>query len=432
MKFLRNRDKPDPQGYELADVTIYRGQRLHELELYLPATPATKTLIKDLKFRAIDAQTRQEDNAQETAEFPAVAPAVKRATPSNAKENDSSTDRDDMFAQAQEDEIGLIQTHRKLYEWDAPLALIQDQRSADTDLHTRDQDIFLKLKKLGHMRRIAQPECELVFDALAQLRQRQPHFSAVVDLVRQHLRLVLAQGKPLHLPPILLLGEPGVGKTHFIEQLAAALQLLLRRHGFDSATTGSTLTGSEKHWGNTSYGLMFEILCLNDIINPVVLLEELDKTHRNSAAPLHTLLEPVSAKQVTDLSVGITFDASSVSWIATANDASRIPASLRSRFIEFFILPPLGQQALEVAGHIAESVFLELNLPDIDRVPASITKLLAHLTAREQMQILKRAFASAFDDDRMCIEIRDIPSSALSDDNDDNLNQNEEKPRSIH
>jgi len=48
------------------------------------------------------------------------------------------------------------------------------------------------------------------------------------------------------------------------------------------------------------------------------------------------------------------------------------------------------------------------------------------------MQILKRAFASAFDDDRMCIEIRDIPSSALSDDNDDNLNQNEEKPRSIH
>ena len=169
------------------------------------------------------------------------------------------------------------------------------------------------------MRRIARPDSELVFDALKKLRESQPHFSAVIDLVQQHLRLSFAQGKPLHLPPILLLGEPGTGKTRFAQQLALALQTPMRRHGFDSATTESALMGSDKHWGNTTTGLMFELLCLNELINPIVLLDEIDKaskTHyRNSVAPLHTLLEPVSAGHVTDLSVGITFNASLVTWM---------------------------------------------------------------------------------------------------------------------
>lgn len=432
MAFFRDRDKPNPQGYELTDVVVYREERLHELELFLPATTATKTLVKDMKYRAMQAQTLKEAAA---LEVPTVAPSAKKTRLDHRKEDDCLAEREEMCARAQEDEIALIGTHRKVYEWDAPLALIEDKRSADTDLHTRDQKIFETLKKLGHMRRIARPESEHVFAALEMLRQRQPHYSAVVALVRQHLRLLLAQGKPPHLPAILLLGEPGVGKTHFTQQLASALQTPMRRHSFDNATTGPTLTGSDKHWGNTSYGLMFEILGLNEVINPVVLLDEIDKAsdtpHRNPAAPLHTLLEPISARQATDLSLGLRFDASFVTWIATANDPACIPASLRSRFTEFFILPPLGKQALQVAQYIAESVFQELNLPGMQPVPSSISKLLAHLTAREQIQLLKRAYASAFDDDRTCIDINDIPRSVINDD-DHGSNQEEEKPRLMH
>lgn len=418
MAFYRDRDKPNPPGYELADVIVYREQRLHEIELFLPATPTTKLMVRDLKDKAHKAQAQMETKALEPDEVAMVTPAAKKKTLSSRGEIESGGDRDEMRTRAQEDEIQLSETHRRVYEWDAPLSLIDNHRTPDQDAQKRDQEIFERLKKHGHMRRVARPDSDLVFDALALLRERQPHFSAVVDLVRQHLRLVFAQGKPLHLPPILLLGEPGGGKTHFIEQLAAALQTPMRRHCFDSASTGSTLTGSEKYWGNTSFGLLFELLCLNEIINPVVLLDEIDKAsgapHRNPTAPLHTLLEPVSAGQSTDLSVGLTFDASFVTWIATANDASRIQTSLRSRFIEFLILPPLGKQALEVAGYIAESVFQEMNLPDIERVPVNITKLLAHLTAREQMQLLKRAYASAFENRRTCIELNDFPSEVFS------------------
>jgi ATP-dependent Lon protease len=400
------------------DVTVYREQRLHELELFLPATQTTKSLLRNLKDKAHEAHAQLEAKALEQVEVSTVTPAAKKTRASNRGEIESGTERDEMRARAQEDEIHLSETHRRVYEWDAPLSLIENHRTPDQDAQKRDKDIFELLKKHGHMRRVARPDSDLVFDALALLRERQPHFSAVVDLVRQHLRLAFAQGKPLHLPPILLLGEPGVGKTHLTKQLAAALQTPMRRHGFDSATTGSTLTGSERHWGNTSYGLMFELLCLNEIINPVVLLDEIDKAsgapHRNPAAPLHTLLEPVSAGQSTDLSVGLTFDASFVTWIATANDASCIPASLRSRFIEFLILPPLGQHALQVARNIATSVFEEMNLQGIEPVPLSITKLLAHLTAREQIQLLKRAYASAFEKNITCIELNDFPNEIFS------------------
>ena len=63
-------------------------------------------------------------------------------------------------------------------------------------------------------------------------------------------------------------------------------------------------------------------------------------------------------------------------------------------------------------------------------VPSNISKFLAHLTAREQMQLLTRAHVSAYDDDRTCIEIRDIPNSAFS--HQTQSNQDDERPRSIH
>ena len=65
-------------------------------------------------------------------------------------------------------------------------------------------------------------------------------------------------------------------------------------------------------------------------------------------------------------------------------------------------------------------------------VPSNISKFLAHLTAREQMQLLTRAHASAYDDDRTCIEIRDIQNSAFSDDHQSQSDQDDEILRLIH
>lgn len=124
-------------------------------------------------------------------------------------------------------------------------------------------------------------------------------------------------------------GPPGVGKTYFCEALSAILHVPMRRHPMDQAETSSALLlGSDLSWGNTRYGLVFELLALGDHANPVVILDELDKAGwtysfsgslTSPTSVLHSLLEPVSALRLRDISLDIGLDASLITWIATAN-----------------------------------------------------------------------------------------------------------------
>lgn len=198
------------------------------------------------------------------------------------------------------------------------------------------------------------------------------------------------------IPPILLGGDPGIGKTRFSQELAKALGTVIRRLPFDNGQTGNVLLGSDKHWANTSYGVVFEMVVLGHFANPIILLDEIDKaSHWKNSDPLaslHTLLEPATSQRVRDLSLEIEFNASRVIWIATANDLVRIPQSLRSRFHEFWIEQPSGAQALQMAEVIAQDVHQEMNLSDFQSPAKEIVNFIAHLSAREQIQALRRAY----------------------------------------
>ena len=61
-----------------------------------------------------------------------------------------------------------------------------------------------------------------------------------------------------HLPPMLLLGEPGIGKTHFARRLA---HLLGTGFGFvpmSSLTAGWVLSGASSQWKNAKPGKVFD------------------------------------------------------------------------------------------------------------------------------------------------------------------------------
>jgi len=178
------------------------------------------------------------------------------------------------------------------------------------------------------------------------------------------------------------------------------------------------------------------MVCLGDAANPIVLIDELDKasqTHnRNPIAPLHTLLEPITSDRVLDISVGLTFDASFVTWIATANNPSRIPAPIRSRFVEFDIQLPMGEHALKVARGVADSIHDEMGLPEFEPISPQIVKLIAHLVPREQGQVLRRAFASAIANQRTCLQRQDLPAEVLLSDDDGSEDRNADKPEFLH
>ena len=239
-----------------------------------------------------------------------------------------------------------------VYAFDAPGKLFARSglNTSDKDIRKRDDELYRKMTASTLLRDIAMPKD--IAQVLETLRLSQPHFGAVIDLIRGQLLLGERTNKTVRIPPILLDGAPGLGKTHFAMELAKALGTTIKRISFDSAVTSATLMGSERRWSNTQFGAVFELICLGQYANPIIVLDEVDKIDSlrewNPLAPLHTLLEPSTAKCVRDISVDFEFDASLITWIATSNRKRLLPESLRSRFREFEIVKPNAQEAIQL------------------------------------------------------------------------------------
>jgi len=166
-----------------------------------------------------------------------------------------------------------------------------------------------------------------------QLEYDFPNFHEVVRFIRHQLALSAISNSVFKLPPFLLIGDAGVGKTEFVLTLAGILKTKFELIDVSNSQTGSALSGSENFWGNTKPGMLFNTLVFSDVANPIILLDEIDKVSVVSAhkplAALHSLLEPRQASQFQDLSVPeLKIDASHVVWIATANTLEPIENQL--------------------------------------------------------------------------------------------------------
>jgi ATP-dependent Lon protease len=307
-----------------------------------------------------------------------------------------------------------------VYAWDEPLKLINSLRIFDKEIHARNQKIYEVLRSKGNRRILAQPSANAIDRMMDKLRYEHPHFGEVIDLVRKQLLMAVKTGRPLAVPPILLLGPPGVGKTHFCSTLAQCIGSVVHKISFDAAVTSSSLLGSDRNWGNSSTGALFEAVAIGDFANPVFLLDEVDKPrsghYQSPLASLHSVLEPVSNGTVTDISIQLEFSVRHVIFIAAGNDAWAIPSTLRSRFIEFRIDAPAGQDALQMAEVMVRSSHATLNDADFCMPGRDIARLIAHLNPREQRQAMEAAYTAAIADGRDRLTRDDLPADVLADD----------------
>jgi ATP-dependent Lon protease len=286
------------------------------------------------------------------------------------------------------------------------------QAGVDRDTRKRDEALAKKMLEAGILRKIAVPANAAA--ELDALRQGMPHFGEVIDLVRGRLVLVSQSLCGPRIPPILLTGEPGLGKTHFAGELARILGTTVRRMAFDGPVTGATLMGSDRRWGNTSHGALFDLICLGEHANPIVILDEIDKVSSrrryDPLGPLHTLLEPSTAAHARDISVDFEFDASQITWIATANDTRPIPAPLLSRFTQFAIQRPGAEGAIESAQAVMGQAFVQMALENFEPPHRRLAVALAHLTAREIRQATEQAIAAAVGQGRRAVTLSDVPT----------------------
>ena len=207
-----------------------------------------------------------------------------------------------------------------------------------------------RMRMLGGSRFIIKPSTHSAID---DLYDASPNFGAVIDDLKKFLALAISGNEAVQFTPILLLGEPGLGKTYFAKKLAHALGTGFEFVSLSSLTAGWVLSGASSQWHNARPGKIAQTLIEGDYANPVVVLDEVDKSggdHRyDPMGALYTLLERDTAQDFKDEYIDVNMDASHILWVATANDDTVITEPILNRMNVYVIDRPDAEGSRRIA-----------------------------------------------------------------------------------
>jgi len=308
----------------------------------------------------------------------------------------------------QENNAALVRGgYCKLFDLDKLRSRIEDARASKEPLMESE---LKRAETLGAERRVATPPSSV---SLSELERDFPHFAEVTELIRSRCALAaVTPGREFQIPPLLLSGDPGVGKTAFAESLARLMGQPFQRVDIASTTAGFALAGSHASWSSAKNGAVWSLLQAPSA-SGLLMLEELDKAPQSNfpvVGSLYSLLEPVSAAHFTDEYIGLPIDASHLMVAATCNEPGQLEAALRSRFREFSI--PLPSPSDMPA--IARSVYRRIRQTRSwarsfeEELPDAVIDKLRLATPRELARALEDAHANAASAGRLHLLAEDV------------------------
>ena len=278
---------------------------------------------------------------------------------------------------------------------------------------------YKRMIERGEMRAMIMATKLSVLDGLYRTM---PNFKPALDIIKKSLAVSLASGEPIVIPPMLLLGEPGVGKTHFAEEVSKILGTSFEYISMADVTDGWVLTGNHPTWNGASMGELAQLLIEGQFANPFVLVDEIDKAGtgpngKSPLAPFYALLETRTARNFRNEFLAMSIDASHINWIATANDLATIPPAIRKRLLIVKILKPTKDQMRNI---VPEVMLAELakkpKLKFSPEISDDLFEILWTHPPRDVRKLLVGAIGNAVLDTRTQLLPKDIDLTAIEND----------------
>ena len=422
----RQQSDPQPCGFTLHRIYSFRDGDMMSSEILLPAGRETTAYVKGLRKQAeITQETHRQEIIRDMESNDGNGAdlfTLRKATDLALGETSPQDEADNVLI-----ESAVIQ-HVKVAQ-QVPCIhhddVVAQKKAAEGNAKFGDRDRMNAVKAVTKAL-LARPMTRSVgvpldvHAAMQRLRDLAPHVPELVEALQVPLLVSAATGAPPMMQPILLVGAPGVGKSHIALQIADLLGVPVHTVSYAAnGAGGNVLSGADKNWGNSSTGVVFNALTEGEFANPVICLDEIDKASLSSAMsgpdrnPLNellTLLEPITSSVHKDRCAEIRVDARHIVWVATANSLTGLSPALLSRFQIIMVRKPDARAAVTIALSVTQVVSTQMGAT-VKPPSGEVLQLLATLTPRTMRRIWTGAAGRATAAGRERVTMNDIEQS---------------------